>query len=191
MASQNLAVPDAGTDTSLESRVAALTARLAEVEAKLPEDRVAIVVFSGDLDRVLAGFILATGAAAMGQQVTMFFTFWGYGALRRQKRLAGKTLAQKMMAVMSPSDSRSLPVSRMNYFGVGARMLRGMMREKNVASLEDLMAMARDLGVQIVACEMSRDVMGIEDDELVSGLEAGGAAAFLGQALRSRVTLFI
>jgi hypothetical protein len=68
--------------------------------SELPEDRVAIVVFSGDLDRVLAGFILATGAAAMGQQVTMFFTFWGYGALRRQKRLAAKTLAQKMMAVM-------------------------------------------------------------------------------------------
>ncbi len=191
MASQNLAGALPATDTSLESRVAALTARLAEVEAKLPEDRVAIVVFSGDLDRVLAGFILATGAAAMGQQVTMFFTFWGYGALRRQKRLAGKTLAQKMMAVMSPSGSQSLPVSRMNYFGVGARMLRGMMKEKNVASLEDLMAMARDLGVQIVACEMSRDVMGIEDDELVPGLEAGGAAAFLGQALRSRVTLFI
>ena len=190
MASQDLAAPAEPT-ASLESRVAALTARLAEIEAKLPEDRVAIVVFSGDLDRVLAGFILATGAAAMGQQVTMFFTFWGYGALRCQKRLTGKTLAQKMMAVMSPSSSQSLPVSRMNYFGVGARMLRGMMKEKNVASLEDLMAMARDLGVQIVACEMSRDVMGIEDDELVGGLEAGGAAAFLGQALRSRVTLFI
>jgi peroxiredoxin family protein len=175
----------------LEERITALEAKLAELEARLPEDRVALVVFSGDLDRVLAAFVIATGAAALGQQVSMFFTFWGLSALKKQKTLSGKQLTEKLMALMSPSGSQSLPLSKMNFFGVGARMLRAMMREKNVSSLEDLIQMARDLGVRMVVCEMSRDVMGITDEELLGGVEFGGVASFLGDALKSRATLFI
>lgn len=175
----------------LEERLAALEAKLATIEEKLPEDRVSIVVFSGELDRVLAAFVIATGAAALGQNVSIFFTFWGLNALRKKRVLSGKKLTEKFMALMLPSGSQSLPVSKMNFFGVGAKMLRAMMREKNVSSLEDLMGMARDLGVRIVACEMSRDVMGIKDEELIDGLEYGGVASFLGDALKSRATLFI
>jgi peroxiredoxin family protein len=175
----------------LEERLAALEAKLATIEERLPEDRVSLVVFSGDLDRVLAAFVIATGAAALGQNVSIFFTFWGLNALKKKRVLSGKRLMEKMMALMSPSGSQSLPVSKMNFFGVGAKMLRTMMREKNVSSLEDLMQMARDLGVRIVACEMSRDVMGIKDEELIGELEYGGVASFLGDALKSRATLFI
>ena len=176
--------------SELMARLAELEQRIAALEERT-EDRVTIIVFSGDLDRVLAAFIIATGAAAMGQQVSMFFTFWGLSVLKKGTSLSGKTVFQKMMAMMSPGSSQSLPVSKMNYFGVGAKMLRSMMKEKNVSSLEDLIALAREMGVRMIACEMSRDVMGIKESELVPGLECGGVAAFLGDALKSRATLFI
>ena len=154
----------AGVDPT---QVQALEKRLRDVEERAPEDRVSLIVFSGDLDRVLAAFVIATGAAAMGQQVSMFFTFWGLSVLRKGRQLSGKTLFQKMMALMSPRSSQMLPVSKMNYFGVGAKMLRSMMKEKNVSSLENMISLARDLGVRMIACEMSRDVMGISESELV------------------------
>jgi peroxiredoxin family protein len=175
----------------LEEKVRDLEKRLTYVEGQAPEDRVALVVFSGDLDRVLAAFVIATGAAAMGQQVSMFFTFWGLSVLKKDSQLSGKTVFQKMMTVMSPGSSKSLPVSKMNYFGVGAKMLRSMMKEKKVSSLEEMVALARELGVRMIACEMSRDVMGIKESELVSGLECGGVASFLADSLKSRTSLFI
>jgi peroxiredoxin family protein len=182
---------DGSAPQTLEERLAVLEAKLTEMEARLPEDRVSIVVFSGDLDRLLAAFVIATGAAALGQQVSMFFTFWGLNALRKDKIISGKGLLEKLMAVMSPASARKLPVSKMNFFGIGAKMLRAMMKQKGVLSLEEMIAMARELGVRIVACEMSRDVMGIKDQELITGIEFGGAAAFLSDALKSRATLFI
>ena len=164
---------------------------MSTLEQQAPEDRVTIIVFSGYLDRVLAAFIIATGAAAMGQQVSMFFTFWGLSVLKKRTEFDGKSLFQKMMALMSPGSSQGLPVSKMNYFGVGAKMLRSMMKDKNVSSLEDLISLAREMGVRMIACEMSRDVMGIKESELVGGLECGGVATFLGDALKSRASLFI
>ena len=155
---------------ALEDRVRDLEKRLGDLAERAPDDRVAIIVFSGDLDRVLAAFIIATGAAAMGQQVSMFFTFWGLSVLKKDGQLSGKTLFQKMMAVMSPGSSKSLPVSKMNYFGVGAKMLRSMMKQKNVSSLEEMISLAREMGVRMIACEMSRDLMGIGESELVAGL---------------------
>ena len=185
------APPQATADATLEARLAGLEDRLAELESRQPEDQVAMVVFSGDLDKVLAAFVVATGAAAVGQQVSMFFTFWGLNALKKESQLAGKSLFERMMAVMSPSSSQGLPVSKMNYFGVGAKMLRSMMKDKNVASLEEMMEMAREMGVKLLACEMSRDVMGIQDEELIDGLEPAGVGTFLGDSLRSRTNLFI
>lgn len=177
--------------TSIEDRVAALEQRLAAAEERLPQDKVTIVVFSGDLDRVIAAHVIATGAAALGQQVSLFFTFWGLNAIRAGKTLDGKHVFEKMMAMMSPSGSHSLPVSKMNYFGVGARMLRAMMKNKGVASLEEMMQLARDMGVRTIACEMSRDVMGVQERELVPGLECGGVATMLADALESRASFFI
>jgi peroxiredoxin family protein len=176
---------------ALEEKLLDLQKRLAHVEGQVAEDRVALVVFSGDLDRVLAAFVIATGAAAVGQQVSMFFTFWGLSVLKKDSQLSGKTLFQKMMTLMSPGSSKSLPVSKMNYFGVGAKMLRSMMKEKNVSSLEEMISLARELGVRMIACEMSRDVMGIKESELVAGLEYGGVASFLADSLKSRTSLFI
>lgn len=184
-------VTDPSPMPTLEEKLQELEKRLTQVEGQVAEDRVALVVFSGDLDRVLASFIIATGAAAMGQQVSMFFTFWGLSVLKKDRQFPGKTLFQKMMALMSPGSSKSLPVSKMNYFGVGAKMLRSMMKKKNVSSLEEMISLARELGVRMIACEMSRDVMGIKESELVDGLECGGVASFLADALKSRTSLFI
>ena len=184
-------VADPSPMPTLEEKIQDLEKRLTQVEGQVAEDRVTLVVFSGDLDRVLASFIIATGAAAMGQQVSMFFTFWGLSVLKKDRQFPGKTLFQKMMALMSPGSSKSLPVSKMNYFGVGAKMLRSMMKQKKVSSLEEMISLARELGVRMTACEMSRDVMGIKESELVDGLECGGVASFLADALKSRTSLFI
>ena len=184
-------VADPSRMQALEEKLRDLEKRLAHLEGQVAEDRVAIVVFSGFLDRVLAAFVIATGAAAMGQEVSMFFTFWGLSVLKKETQLSGKSLYQTMMALMSPGSSKSLPVSRMNYFGVGAKMLRSMMKQANVTSLEEMISLARELGVRMIACEMSRDVMGIKESELVPGLEYGGVASFLADSLKSRTSLFI
>lgn len=192
MSISDLAAGKPSTDmAALQERLDTLEKRIEQVEQSLPEDKVALVVFSGDLDRVLASFVIATGAAAMGQDVSMFFTFWGLSVLKNESSLQGKNLFEKMMSVMTPGSTEDLPVSKMNYFGVGAKMLRKMMADKNVSSLEEMIQMARELGVKMLACEMSRDVMGIQDDELVKGFESAGVASFLAESLRSRTNLFI
>ena len=192
MSVSDVTTPSGKVDVNeLLERLSAVEQRVENLEESQPEDMVALIVFSGDLDRVLAAFVIATGAAALGQEVSMFFTFWGLSVLKKDSNLAGKGLFEKMMSVMSPSNSTQLPVSKMNYFGVGAKMLRQMMKDNNVSSLEEMIEMAREMGVKMLACEMSKDVMGIQDEELVGGLESAGVAAFLGESLRSRTNLFI
>jgi len=165
---------------------------LDEIRERTPEDRASIVVFSGDLDRVMAAFVIATGAAAAGLQTTMFFTFWGLSTIKSKNASAGpKGLKQKMMQLMTPGSSEQLGTSKFNFFGMGAVLLRSMMAEQGIASLEELMAMARDLGVTLMACTMSMDAMGVQKEELVDGLEYGGVAAFMASASRSRVSLFV
>lgn len=185
------ATSDGHAVTTLEERVAALEARIAELEEQVPEDRVSLVVFSGDLDRVFAAFIIATGAVAMGQEVSMFFTFWGLNALRQQRLLGGKSLSEKMMSILTPASTKSMGVSKLNFFGAGSVMMRQMMNDKNVESVENLIQLAEEMGVRMVTCEMSREVMGISPAELREDVEVGGVATMLGDALRSRMTLFI
>jgi peroxiredoxin family protein len=169
-----------------------LEARLAEVRERTVEDAATIIVFSGDLDKVLAAFVLATGAAAAGLRTSMFFTFWGLSALKRKGAQAGpKNLLERMFAVMTPSGTEGLGTSKMNFLGLGAVMLRKMMKDKRIASLEELFAMARDLDVKMIACTMSMDAMGVGQAELVDGLTYGGVATYMADAVRSRVTLFI
>jgi len=175
----------------LHARVSALEAANAELRGEVAENRVSMVVFSGDLDKVLAAFVIATGAAAMGMEVSMFFTFWGLSALKKGRRLRGKKPFEQAFALMTPGATQSLGLSQMNFGGVGAKLMRKMMRDKQIASLEDLAATARELGVRTVACSMSMDVMGITAAELCDGLEVGGVATFLGDAARSKVSLFI
>lgn len=179
----------------LEGRMNALEGRvdseLAEIRENLPADRAAIVLFSGDLDRVLAAFIIATGAATMGLEVSMFFTFWGLGAVKERRELDGKSLAERMMTLMTPGSTLQLTPSKMAFFGAGAVMLRQLMREKDVSSLEDLVALAQELGVKFVACEMSMEVMGIKQSELRADCEVGGVATFLSDAIGSKLSLYI
>lgn len=175
----------------IESRLKILEEQVARLEKQAPDDRVCLVVFSGELDRVLEAFVIATGAAALGQQVSMFFTFWGMAALRRRRQFTGKRFHEKLMALVSPGSSGRLPLSRMNLFGAGSQMMRRVMRNKHVASLEDLMRIARRMGARIVACETSRDLMGLAEGELPADLEFGCTAGFLTEALRSRMTLLI
>jgi peroxiredoxin family protein len=169
-----------------------LEGKLAELRERTVDDAATIVVFSGDLDKVLAGFVIATGAAAAGLQTSMFFTFWGLAALKKKGAAGGpKNIMEKMFSVMTPKSTESLGTSKMNYFGMGAVMLRKMMKDKQIASLEELMALAREMDVKMIACTMSMDAMGVSQGELVDGLTYGGVATYMADAVRSRVTLFI
>ena len=165
---------------------------LGELRERTVDNRATLVVFSGDLDKILAGFVIATGAAAAGLETSMFFTFWGLAALRKKGTpSAPKNLMERMFAMMTPSSTESLGTSRMNFFGMGAIMLRKMMKDKQIASLEELMQIARELEVKMIACTMSMDAMGVGKEELIEGLEYGGVATYMADAASSRVTLFI
>ncbi|AIQ57750.1 FAD-dependent oxidoreductase [Paenibacillus borealis] len=151
-----------------------------------------LVVFSGDLDKTIASFIIASGAAAMGKQVTMFFTFWGLNVLRRGKPpKVKKSVLDRMFGMMMPRGTRKLPLSRMNMGGLGSMLIRYTMKRKNVDSLEQLMQGALDAGVKLMACSMSMDIMGIAREELIDGIEIGGVASYLGAAEDSAVNLFV
>lgn len=152
----------------------------------------AIIVFSGDLDKAIASFIIASGAASMGRTVTMFFTFWGLNILRKPQAVdVKKSFIEKAFAFMMPRGSKKLGLSRMNMAGMGAQMIRKVMADKNVQSLEELMDVAVAQGVKLVACQMSMDVMGIKREELRDDVNIGGVATFLGAAELSDTTLFI
>ncbi|OCL25547.1 pyridine nucleotide-disulfide oxidoreductase [Orenia metallireducens] len=151
-----------------------------------------MVVFSGELDRAIASFIIANGAAAMGSEVTLFFTFWGLNILRKKEEVkVKKSMMDKMFGKMMPQGSEKLPLSNMNMFGMGAKMIRKVMKDKGVDSLEALIGQAKLNGVRLVACQMSMDVMGIKKEELIEGVEVGGVASFLSDAEESNMSLFI
>ena len=151
-----------------------------------------MVVFSGDLDKAIAAFIIANGAVAMGSKVTILFTFWGLNILRRADKVpVKKGLVDSMFGFMMPRGSKKLKLSQMNMMGIGAKMIRSVMKNKNINSLEELIKSAMDSGVEVVACSMSMDVMGIKQEELIEGVKIGGVGYYLGEAEKSNVNLFI
>ena len=151
-----------------------------------------IIVFDGDMDKVLASFVIANGALAMGRPVTMFFTFWGLTALRKTEKVpVKKSLIEKMFGFMLPRGAGKLKLSKMNMGGMGTAMMQGIMKDKNIDSLETMMKKAMENGVKIIACSMSMDVMGIHPEELIDGVEIGGVGTYLGDAEESDVNLFI
>ncbi|MFC0214085.1 CoA-disulfide reductase [Paenibacillus chartarius] len=160
----------------------------------LPEraEGTTMVVFSGDLDKTIAAFIIASGAAAMGKKVTMFFTFWGLSVLRKEDAPpAAKDGLEKMFGMMLPKGTGQLPISKMNMGGIGAKMIRHVMEKKHVESLESLMQGAIRSGVKLIACTMSMDIMGIKREELIDGIDYAGVASYLGEAEDAAVNLFI
>lgn len=151
-----------------------------------------IVVFSDDLDKALASFVIANGAAATGRKVSMFFTFWGLNVIKkRQKPAVSKDIFGRMFGWMMPSHSGRLRLSKMNMFGMGSRMMRMIMRRKRIDSLESLIQQACDNGVEMIACTMSMDMMGVRQEELLDNVVLGGVASYLERTEQANLNLFI
>lgn len=151
-----------------------------------------LILFSDDLDKALATFVLANGAAATGQKVSIFFTFWGLNVLKKvQKPRVQKDFFGKMFGMMLPSSSLKLTLSQMNMFGMGSRMMRFLMKRKGIDSLESLRSQALAQGVEFIACQMSMDMMGIHREELLDDVTIGGVATYMERADKANVNLFI
>lgn len=169
------------------SVVPALEERGTQMETK----KLSMVVFSGDLDRAFAAFVIATGAAASGMPVTMFFTFWGLKVVQKGG-LTGRSLFGRMMGFMNRGGIERVGPSRFNFLGAGRWMFKKMMKSHNVASLSELRQMATELGVKMIACQMSMEVMEIPREELIPEIsDVVGVATFIEEAQQSTTTLFI
>jgi len=178
----------------VQQQIDEIKSRIESLSKANPENKLSMIVFSGDLDKVLASFIIATGAVAMGMQVVMFFTFWGTSVLRdKNKQAGGKDLMGKMFGAMLPKGACSVKLSKMNMAGMGTKMMKSLMKKKNVASLEQMIEMAGELGVQIYVCEMTMDLMGFKTEEMIDypNISFCGVATFLEEAMKSKVQLFI
>ena len=178
----------------VEEKFDALQAQLEGLQNRSAQNKLAMVVFSGDLDKVLAALVIATGAVAMGMETVLFFTFWGTPVLRdKNKTVGGKDIMGNMFGAMLPKGAGDVKLSQMNMGGMGTAMMKSLMKKKNVASLDEMFTLAEELGVRIVICEMSMDLMGFKREEMIAykNLEFGGVAKFLEEAGSSKVQLFI
>lgn len=157
------------------------------------QEKLSLIVFSGSLDRLIAAFVLATGAAAMGMQVSMFFTFWGTAALRREQVQVKKNLLERMFGWMLPKGVKKLPLSQMNMAGGGPAMIRYVMKKNGVASVEEMIELSKELGVELNVCSMSMDLLGMKADELIDypGRSFCGVAKFLETAAPGKITMFL
>lgn len=161
-------------------------------EVTSSKENTTIVVFSQDLDKAIAAFIIATGAASMGKKVSLFFTFWGLNILRKDAHVkVKKTFIERMFGFMMPRGVKKLPISNMNMLGMGPAMIRSIMKKKNVDSLSQLMSNAMEMGVKVVACAMSMDIMGIKKEELIDNIEIAGVATYLSDTTEANHNLFI
>ena len=179
---------------NFEAQFDELKSQVEALNKKTAENKLSMIVFSGDLDKVLAAFVIATGAVAMGMEVVMFFTFWGTPVLRdKNKSVGGKDMMGKMFGAMLPKGLGQVKLSQMNMGGMGTAMMKSLMKKKNVASLEQFLEMAEELGVRIFVCEMSMDLMGFKREEMIDykNLTFCGVAKFLEEAANSKVQLFI
>ena len=149
-----------------------------------------IIVMSGDMDKVMGAFIIATGAAAFDMEVTMFFTFWGLKAIQKSN-LTGKGFFGKMLGVMNRGGIDRIGPSRFNFGGIGRWMFKKMMKDKNVTPLPVLLKQAQELGVKLIACEMSMNVMEIAKEDMIDGVEVAGVATYIAEASESKISLFI
>ena len=155
-------------------------------------NRATIIVFSGDMDKVFAAFIIATGCAAAGMETTLFFTFWGLNAIKTGEPIKARGFLGKMMGIMNRGGINRLNPSRFSFGGIGRILFKKMMGDKNVASLEELRQTVIDLDVHLLACKMSMDVMEISRDDLITEVEdVVGVATFVKEAANSKIQLFI
>ena len=158
------------------------------------KEKMTIVMFSGNLDHALAGFTLATTGACMGMEVTMFFTYWGLNIIKKNEgTIKSRGLMKKMLNFMKRGGSKRLKLSRFNMFGLGTWMMKKLMKDVNVPSLDEMIKMAQDMGVKLIPCSTTCGVMGLSEDDAfrqqISSM--AGAAFFLNEARESKITLFI
>ena len=180
--------------TDFEKQLADMQAQLDALRKQAPSNKLSIIAFSGDLDKALAAFVIATGAVAMGMEAIMFFTFWGTPLLRdKNKNVGGKDTISKMFGHMLPKGTTQTKLSQMNMGGMGTAMMKSLMKKKNVASLEEFLQLAEELEIRIFICEMSMDLMGFNREEMIAykHLTYGGVAGFMEEARDSRIQLFI
>ena len=157
-----------------------------------PAKDASLVVFSDDMDRALASFVIAQGAAAMGKEVTMFFTFWGLNVIKKtDKPKVDKSIMGKMFGAMMPNHSGKLKLSKMNMMNMGRLMMKKRMQAENVDPLDTMITNAANMGIKMIACQMSMDVMGVKREELFDHVEIGGVANYLEKAEQSNLNLFI
>ena len=184
---------------ALENKNGVVAATIRKQEKTAPHasvqnnaDNKTLIVFSDDLDKALASFVIANGAASTGKKVTMFFTFWGLNVIKKQQKPAvSKDIFGKMFGWMLPAHSGKLKLSKMNMGGAGSWMMRLIMKQKRIDSLESLIQQAVDNGVEMIACTMSMDVMGVQKEELMDNVTLGGVASYLERAEEANVNLFI
>jgi len=190
--------------SALEAEVRALAKSTLEHSARLEnaaelvkgsgqQEKLSLIVFSGSLDRLIAAFVLATGAASMGMKVSMFFTFWGTAALRLDNVHVKKTFLERMFGWMLPKGVKKLPLSQMNMAGGGPAMIRYIMKKNGVASVEEMIEVSKELGVELNVCTMSMDLLGMKPDELIDypGRSFCGVAKFLETAAPGKITMFL
>ncbi|MCP3781144.1 DsrE/DsrF/DrsH-like family protein [Paenibacillus sp. MZ03-122A] len=156
------------------------------------QPKTTIVLFSGELDKAIAAFIIANGAAAYDHEVTIFFTFWGLNTLRKDEIVStNKGMLEKAFGLIMPRGPKKLALSKMNFAGLGPQMIKHVMKKHNALSLPQLIELAREQGIKLVACTMTMDLLGLQQEELIEGLEYAGVAAYLGDASQGKVNLFI
>lgn len=176
-----------------EGREIVATIQKGTVQNKQDNDKNAqtIVVFSNDLDKVLASFIIANGAKASGKDVVMFFTFWGLNVLRKPDKKVKKRFIDKMFSLMMPNGADKLTLSKMNMLGFGSKLMKWVMKNKNISTLNELIQTAQKSGIKFIACNMSMDVMGIKEEELIEGVEIAGVAKYIAESNGANSNLFI
>ncbi|HNP79988.1 MAG TPA: DsrE/DsrF/DrsH-like family protein [Nitrospira sp.] len=168
------------------------TAALAELREAKP-DRVTIVLLSGDLDKAMAAFIIATGAAAMGMQVTVFFTFWGLNTIRKKgASSSAPDWLRRMFGLLNKGGAETLPLSRFHFWGLGTKMMQVVMKQNRMPGVPELMETALELGVRFIACTTTMGLMGITKDTLIDGIDQfAGVTTYLAEAKQGSVNLFI
>lgn len=171
-------------------RIANLEAELHAMSERVPENKVSIILLSGDFDKAMAAFMMANGAVAMGMEVSMFFTFWGCSVIKKGKKLQGKKFTHKLINLMLPGSSRDLPPSKMSFGGLGRRFFNAMM-DGEMASLEEQIELAKEAGITFQICAPSLGLMGFDEDEWVVPVDVCGVAAMYGTALKARTAYFI
>lgn len=158
----------------------------------MEKEKTTIVLFSGDLDKAIAAYIIANGAAAYDHEVTIFHTFWGLNTLRKDESgKVQKGWLERAFGWMMPRGAKKLGLSKMNMLGMGPEMIKHVMKKHNALSLPQLIELAQEQGVKLVACTMTMDLLGLKQEELMDSIEYAGVAAYLGDATQAKVNLFI